>query len=154
VKSVSLSEFKHEVVPRLNASYAGGGQAQHGHAAGAASAGAAGGAAGSAGGEAALTQNYAPMFLPVDAGSKRDSGVIRVVTRQKFLDENIDHWVKWHTFRTGAVACALGAIVLLPVNVALSGAAALGAGYCYGQFKRKDFIVNNLLKHRWMLEGT
>jgi hypothetical protein len=111
-------------------------------------------AAAPAAGETKLSFNYAPMFLPVDATAKKSEGVVRVVTRQKFLDENIDHWVKWHGFRAGAVVCGVAAVLFLPVNVLFSGAAAVGAGYCYGHFKRRDFQVNYLLKHRWLLEGT
>ncbi len=97
---------------------------------------------------------YSPMFLPVDATAKKDIGVVKVVTRQKFLDENIGHWIKWRTYQGASVALGIAALALLSTNVLLSGAAALGAGYCYGQYKRKDFIINRLLKNRWLLEGT
>ena len=149
MKSVSLGEFKQLAINEPH-----GGRAHDAHAGGGHAASAHDAHAASVGDEAMLSHNYAPMFLPVDAGSKKDSGVIKVVTRQKFLDENIDHWVKWHSYRAGTVACAIGALILLPQSFLLSGVAAVGAGYCYGQFKRKDFQVNNLLKHRWLLEGT
>ncbi|MCX6767314.1 MAG: hypothetical protein NTY90_01095 [Candidatus Micrarchaeota archaeon] len=97
---------------------------------------------------------YAPMFLPVDATSKKDTGVVKVVTRQKFLDENINHWVQWRFTQGAALGLGVAALALIGVNVLLSGAAALGAGYCYGEYKKKDFIINRLLKNRWLLEGT
>jgi len=106
-----------------------------------------------AGGEQAQFR-YAPMFLPVDATAKKDSGVVKVVTRQKFLTENINHWIKWRAYQGASLGLGIAAVAFLGMNVMLSGAAALGAGYCYGKYKWQDFIVNQLLKNRWLLEGT
>ncbi len=97
---------------------------------------------------------YSPMFLPVDATAKKGTGVVKVSTRQKFLNENIDAWVKWNSYRFFAMGLGVAALATLNVNILLSGAAAVGAGYCYGQYKRKDFIINGILKKRWLLEGT
>jgi hypothetical protein len=97
---------------------------------------------------------YAPMFLPVDATEKKGTGVVKVVTRQSFLDENIDTWVKWNMYKGVSAGLGIAALALLGTNIVLSGAAALAAGYYYGQVKRKEFIVTNLLKKRWLLEGT
>jgi hypothetical protein len=98
--------------------------------------------------------NYAPMFLPVDATEKKGQGVVKVVTRQKFLDENIGVWVKWNAYKGTALMLGVVALFLLPTSIYLSGAAALGAGYCYGQFKRNQYVIEAILQRRWLLEGT
>jgi len=94
------------------------------------------------------------MFLPTDISGKKGKGTIQIVTRQKFMDEGIQNWIYYHSYRAAAGALAIVAIMLYPVSPYLSVGAAIGAGYAYGQHKWKDFIVNQLMKNRWLLEGT
>lgn len=95
-----------------------------------------------------------PMFLPTDMSAKKGTGVIKVVTRQNFMNETIGRWVYLHTSLAATIILALAALLLLPVNLLLSGVAALGAGHFYGKHQELDFRINRELKHRWLLEGT
>ncbi len=95
-----------------------------------------------------------PMFLPTDISAKKGTGVVKVVTRQNFMNEGIGNWVLYNTYRGGAVALGVLALVTFPVNIYLSALFGLGAGYSYGKFKFKDFIINHQLRERWLLEGT
>mgnify|MGYP001611846700 CR=1 FL=1 len=95
-----------------------------------------------------------PMFLPTDISSKKGTGVIKVVTRQGFMNESISTWVLYNAFRGLTGLMAVVALMLFPVNIYLSALAAIAAGYAYGKFKFKDFIINHRLKERWLLEGT
>ena len=95
-----------------------------------------------------------PMFLPTDISSKQGTGVIKVVTRQAFMNEGISNWVLYNAFRGLTGLMAVVALMLFPVNIYLSALAAIAAGYAYGKFKFKDFLINHQLKERWLLEGT
>ncbi|MFH1199545.1 MAG: hypothetical protein V1708_00600 [Candidatus Micrarchaeota archaeon] len=104
--------------------------------------------------EPAKNYQVLPMFLPTDISAKKGTGVIKVVTRQSFMNEGITNWVLYNTFRGLTVVMAAVALMLFPINVYLSALAAIGAGYAFGKFKFKDFIINHQLKQRWLLEGT
>lgn len=95
-----------------------------------------------------------PMFLPTDISHKRGTGVVKVVTRQAFMNEGISNWVLLNAFRGLTGIMAIVAIMLFPVNIYLSALAAISAGYAYGKYKFKDFLINHLMKERWLLEGT
>ena len=107
-------------------------------------------------GQEPQARNYQvlPMFLPTDISSKKGTGVIKVVTRQAFMNEGISNWVLYNAFRGLTGMLAVVAIMLFPVNIYLSALAGIGAGYAYGKFKFKDFIINQQLRRRWLLEGT
>ncbi len=94
------------------------------------------------------------MFLPTDISSKKDSGVIKVVTRQAFMDEKITHWVLYNSTRAGTYIMAAAALLLIPVNVFFAAIAGLGAGYLYGKYKFYTFMAIEQPRHRWLLEGT
>jgi len=95
-----------------------------------------------------------PMFLPADITVKKGQGVVQVVTRQKFMDESIGTWIKYNSFRGLTAIAGIAAILLLPVNWILSAIAGMLAGYFYSQYNWHDFIINDRLKKRWLLEGT
>jgi len=92
------------------------------------------------------------MFLPVASEGKP---VIKVTTRQDFLNTNISVWRSWQLSRVGAALAGAGAIWLFfsgqPI---IAGGAALAAGWLYGQHVRLNFYVTKLLKKRYLLEGT
>ncbi|MBU1198031.1 hypothetical protein KJ765_06005 [Candidatus Micrarchaeota archaeon] len=95
-----------------------------------------------------------PMFLPADISDKKGTGVVKVVTRQGFMNETIENWVLYNTYRGATVSLGVLALMTFPVNVYLSALFGIGAGFAYGKFKFKDFIINKQLRHRWLLEGT
>ena len=95
-----------------------------------------------------------PMFLPTDISSKKGTGVIKVVTRQNFLNDTIYKWVSLHSTLAATVILGIVALLLIPVNLLLAAVAALSAGYFYGRYQEFDYRVNRELKHRWLLEGT
>ncbi|MFH0972281.1 MAG: hypothetical protein V1835_07005 [Candidatus Micrarchaeota archaeon] len=95
-----------------------------------------------------------PMFLPTDISSKKGTGVMKVVTRQEFMNEKITHWVLYNSTRAGTYVLAGAALLLLPYNILFSGIAGLGAGYLYGKYKFYTFMAIEQPRHRWLLEGT
>jgi hypothetical protein len=95
-----------------------------------------------------------PMFLPTDISSKRGTGVIKVVTRQAFMNEKITHWVLYNSTRAATYIAAVAALVLLNVNIILAAIAGLAAGYFYGKYKFYTFMAIAQPRHRWLLEGT
>lgn len=101
----------------------------------------------------AETSKYAPvpMFLPTETFGRN---VVNVQTRQSFLSPNIGWWVRWRITRFAAIAAAIVAVLLLPVNGILAAFAGLAAGYLYGQHVWADFYINRMLKSRRLLETT
>jgi hypothetical protein len=95
--------------------------------------------------------NPIPMFLPTKTNGHN---VANVITRQSFLDTNIDWWLRWRLMLVGTVVFAAAAVILLFVNGYLATAAGLAAGWAYGQYIWAGFYVNNLLKNRRLLETT
>ncbi len=92
------------------------------------------------------------MFLPVASEGKP---VIKVTTRQEFLNNNISAWRAWQLTRVGAALAGAGAIWLFFANQPwLAGGAALLAGWWYGEHVRRGFYITKLLKKRYLLEGT
>ncbi|MBI3588028.1 hypothetical protein HY095_02440 [Candidatus Micrarchaeota archaeon] len=92
-----------------------------------------------------------PMFLPTRTFG---NNVVTVMTRQKFLDANISHWIAWRVNKIIAYALSGAAIILLFSNVYLSALAGLGAGWFYGKFIWEQFYVTQLLGKRRLLEST
>ncbi len=92
------------------------------------------------------------MFLPV---ASEGQSVIKVTTRQSFLNNGISAWRSWQLTRVGAAVAGAGAVWLFfagqPI---LAGAGALVAGWLYGQHVRVGFFITKLLKKRYLLEGT
>jgi hypothetical protein len=101
-------------------------------------------------------KNYqvAPMFLPTDITSKKGTGVIKVVTRQAFMNEKITHWVLYNTTRAATYVMAAVSLILLPTSILFAGVAGLAAGYFYGKYKFYTFMAIEQPRHRWLLEGT
>ncbi|MFH1106712.1 MAG: hypothetical protein V1787_02350 [Candidatus Micrarchaeota archaeon] len=101
-------------------------------------------------------KNYqmVPMFLPTDVTSKGGKGVIKVVTRQGFMNEGISDWVMMNTTRGMTMLLAIVALMLFPVNIYLAALAGIGAGYAYGKYRFKEWLIKEEYRHRWMLEGT
>lgn len=95
-----------------------------------------------------------PMFLPADVSGKASTGVVKVVARQNFMNEGIENWVLYNTYRAGSVSLGVLAVMTFSVNIYLSALFGIGAGLLYGKFKFKDFIINHQLRERWLLEGT
>ncbi len=97
---------------------------------------------------------YAPMFLPMDVESKKDDGVIKVVTRGKFLLDAIKVWREYHLYRSASLVLGfLCGVFLLTGNWVIAGVFGIGAGYSYGKFKYADHLVH-ILKTRWLYETT
>ncbi|MFH1751022.1 MAG: hypothetical protein ABH863_05060 [Candidatus Micrarchaeota archaeon] len=96
----------------------------------------------------------APMFLPADISSKRGTGVIKVVTRQDFMNTGITNWVLYNSTRAATIILAIAALFLLTVNILLAAVAGLAAGYFYGKHKFYTFMAIVQPRHRWLLEGT
>ncbi|MEK6954799.1 MAG: hypothetical protein AABX01_07335 [Candidatus Micrarchaeota archaeon] len=101
-------------------------------------------------------KNYqvTPMFLPADISSKRGTGVVKVVTRQEFMNTSITNWVLYNSTRAATYVLAVATLVLLNVNIVLAGVAGLAAGYFYGKYKFYTFMAIAQPRHRWLLEGT
>lgn len=95
-----------------------------------------------------------PMLLPTDISAKANTGVIKVVTRQAFMNEKITHWVLYNSTRAATYLSAVVALYLLTVNIILAAVAGLAAGYFYGKYKFYYFLAIAQPRHRWLLEGT
>ncbi|HLC48656.1 MAG TPA: hypothetical protein VJI13_06290 [Candidatus Norongarragalinales archaeon] len=95
-----------------------------------------------------------PMFLPADISAKSGTGVIKVVTRQGFMNEKITHWVLYNSTRAATYISAVAALFLINVNILLAAVAGLAAGYFYGKYKFYYFYAIVQPRHRWLLEGT
>ncbi len=92
-----------------------------------------------------------PMFLPTRTFGRN---VVQVITRQSFMDTNIQWWVKWRVMLVLSLLSAAAAVALVFVNGYLATLAGLVAGWAYGQYVWAGFYVNNLLKNRRLLETT
>ena len=101
-----------------------------------------------------LDYNYAPMFIPMDVSSKKEDGVLKVVTRKDFLRQVIKTWRQYHIFKNAAYALGIGGgLLALSGNLVLGGAAIIGAGYCFARFKTENFWISRY-KNRWLYEGA
>ncbi len=97
---------------------------------------------------------YSPMFLPMDVESKKDDGVIKVVTRQKFLLDAIKTWREYHLYRSASLILGfLCGLFLLLSNWVIASVFGVGAGYAFGKFRLLELQVH-ILKTRWLLEST
>ncbi len=95
-----------------------------------------------------------PMFLPTDISAKKNTGVLKVVTRQSFMDTSITNWVLYNSTRAAAIILGAAALILLSVNWIFAAIAGLAAGYFYGKHKYYSFFAIVQPRHRWLLEGT
>ncbi len=91
------------------------------------------------------------MFIPVATEGK---AVINVQNRQNFLTTGISNWRLYHFYRAAAIMGALAAVWLLFTNAYLSAAAGMASAWSYGEFLKKDFMVNHIYKTRYLLEST
>ncbi|MDP2717511.1 MAG: hypothetical protein Q8P02_02090, partial [Candidatus Micrarchaeota archaeon] len=80
--------------------------------------------------------------------------VIMVQRRQEFLTKAITDWREFHGYRAASIAAGIAAVLLLFSNIYLSAAAAMAAAWMYGEFLKKDFTINQLMKKRYLLEST
>lgn len=95
--------------------------------------------------------DYHQLFLPVATEGKP---VMKVTARHDFINGNLKIWREFHINRAATVAAAIGVILLLPISVYASAASAIGAGWFYGEYLKKNFHINKMLKARYMLEST
>jgi hypothetical protein len=104
-------------------------------------------------GEYARPQEFeqTTMFTPTATEGK---AVITVQRRQDFLTKAITDWREYHGYRAASIAAGIAAVLLLFSNIYLSVAAAMAAAWAYGEYLKKDFIVNQLMKKRYLLEST
>lgn len=90
------------------------------------------------------------MFVP----TKTDGNdFFEITTRKDFLNENIDHWLKWNMFRGLAVTFGMATLWLLTVHPLLAAAGGLAAGWAYGRFYSQDKTLD-VLKKRDLFESV
>jgi len=97
---------------------------------------------------AAPKYEHVPMFLPTMTEGKN---VVEITTRAKFLKDNIDLWKKWHFYKLLAIMLAVIAVLWLRISVYLTIAAAIVAGWSYGEHIKANFAINMILKRRDLL---
>ncbi|VVB70138.1 Uncharacterised protein [uncultured archaeon] len=89
------------------------------------------------------------MFMPMNTNGV---SLLEINTRQKFLDQSITGWREWKIYKVMALALAITAVYLLFVNVWLAAAAGGAAGWYFGEYIRRDFLINRMLKGRDLYE--
>ncbi len=95
--------------------------------------------------------NYSPMFLPISTSGRH---VMNVTTRSDFLHKQVGNWKTIQINLVLTIVIGIAALWLLSVNVLLAGAAALVAGWLYGEHMVKKFFLYKVYKRRMLLEGT
>ncbi len=90
-----------------------------------------------------------PMFVP--AQMKPGDGVLEMTTRQKFVTEGINVWIDWHANRVLAIVCAVGAMLMLAVNLWLSAGLGAAAGYFYSNHLKTAHRIQLFYKTRRLL---
>ncbi|MEM4254848.1 MAG: hypothetical protein QXR53_00765 [Candidatus Norongarragalinales archaeon] len=94
---------------------------------------------------------YSPVWLPVQTEGK---GVMKVSTRQEYMDFELGNWRLIQISRVAAVVLGVGALYALGWSILVSGVLALMAGWAWGVYARKAFFFNEVNKKREILEGT
>ncbi|MFH1779660.1 MAG: hypothetical protein ABH803_00750 [Candidatus Micrarchaeota archaeon] len=92
-----------------------------------------------------------PILMPV---SNDSDPVMRVTTRQAYLDFELGNWRSLNIQRGLGVVVGIVALFLLSVNPLMAGATALVAGWFWGGYARTAFFLYKITKNRELLEGT
>ncbi len=100
---------------------------------------------------AAHEWTYSPVWLPVQTEGR---GVIKVSTRQEYMDFELGNWRMIQITRVAAIVLGVTALYFLTWSVLVSGVFALLAGWAWGVYARKAFFFENINRKREILEGT
>jgi hypothetical protein len=95
--------------------------------------------------------NYSPMFLPIETAGNVP---IQIQTRGAFLKKGVDMWKQMNLGLVLAIAGAVLALALLPVNAFLAAFAGGASGYFYGLHFRQKLYYYEIYKKRPVLEST
>ncbi len=95
--------------------------------------------------------DHVPMFVPTNTNGY---SVIDVSTRQTYLDLTIDWWTTFHLTRAASVFAGTLALIFAFSNVLVAAVLALVAGFFYGWHMMRTHDINELVKNRYLLEGT
>lgn len=95
--------------------------------------------------------DHVPMFVPTKTNGLN---VIDVSTRQMYLDRTIGWWTSYHITRALAVFIGTLALIFVFTNVLVAAILALVAGFFYGWHMMRNYDIDELVKKRYLLEGT
>ncbi|HIH20487.1 TPA: hypothetical protein HA244_04430 [Candidatus Micrarchaeota archaeon] len=100
-------------------------------------------------GKADLT--YSTVWMPVQTEGK---AVVKVQTRQGYLDKQLKDWRTIQLSRVVAIALGIAALFFLSFNAFVSAALGLAAGWFWGSYAKTAFFFEEVNRKREILEGT
>jgi hypothetical protein len=88
-------------------------------------------------------------FLPTDTG---DHAMLEVMTRQSFLDFVFRFWFNEKKFKVFALIASGLTLVTFSINPLISGVFAMASGYYFMKHAHMNFIMDNLVKKRTLMQ--
>ncbi len=99
----------------------------------------------------AATAEQVVMPAMVPTRMKKGEGVLEVTTRQHFVTEGIDIWLRWHVTRVMSILCAVGALFFISINLWLGAGTGLAAGWFYGEHVKAARKITRFYRRRRMM---
>lgn len=94
---------------------------------------------------------YSPVWLPVQT---EGNAVVKVTTRQEYLSGQLGDWRTIQLTRVATIIFGIAALYFLSVNIFVSAALGVLAGWTWGVYTKKAFFFETVNRKREILEGT